>query len=87
MTRAIFVPQGINVYKFCFSEPIVCILIAQTTLFTQSHYTNLIFCLDLFNPFAKQTTQCCVTYKMVLRVDTMMQNSIKYRVVHSFFEK
>ena len=75
MTRAIYVPLGINVYTFCFSESIVCILIAQTTLFTQSHYTNLIVCLYLFNPFAKQTTQYCGTYKMVLRTDTVMQNS------------
>ena len=87
MTRAIYVPLGINVYKFCFSEPIVCILYAQTTLFTQSHYSNLIFCLHLFNPFAKQTIQYCVMYKMVLRTDTVMQNSTKYRVVNRFFEK
>ena len=87
MARAIYVSLGINVYKFCFSEPIVCILIAQTTLFTQSHYTNLIFCLHLFDLFAKQTTQYCVAYKMVLRTDTVMQNNTKYRVVHRFFEK
>ena len=87
MTRAIYFSLGINVYTFCFSERIVCILIAQTTLFTQSHYTNLIFCLHLFNPFARQTTQYCVTYKMMYRTNRVMQNSIKYRVVHSFFEK
>ena len=87
MTRAIYVPLGIYVYTFCFSEPIVCILIAQTTLFTQSHYDNLVFCLHLFNPFAKQTTQYCVTYKIVLHTDTVMQSSTKYRVVHRFFEK
>ena len=42
MTRAIHVPLGIYVYTFCFSEPIVCILIAQTTLFT-SHITIICF--------------------------------------------
>ena len=87
MTRAICVPLGIYVYTFCFSEPVVCILIAQTTLFTQSQYDNLVFCLRLFNPFAKQTTQYCVTYKIVLHTDTVMQSSTKYRVVHKFFEK
>ena len=87
MTRAIYVPLGINVYTFCFSEPIVCILIAQTTLFTQSHYNNSVFCLHLFNPFAKQTTQYCVMNKIVLRTDTVMQNSTKYRVGLRFFEK
>ena len=87
MTRAIYVPLGINVYTFCFGESIVRILVAQTPLFTQSHYTNLIFCLHLLNLFAKQTTQHCVTYKMVLRTNTVMQNSTKYRVVHRYFEK
>ena len=87
MTRAISVPLGINVYTFCLSEPKVCILIAQMTVFTQSHYNNLIFCLHLFNPYAKQTTQYCVTYEMVLRTDTVMQTSRKYRVVYRFFEK
>ena len=87
MTRAIYVPLGINVYTFCFREPIICILIVQTTLFTQSYYNNLVFCLHLFNPFAKQTTQFCATYKMVLRTDTTMQNSTKYKVVHTFFKK
>ena len=87
MTRALYVPLGIYVYTFCFSEPVVCILIAQTTLFTQSHYDNLVFWLHLFNPFAKQTTQYCVTYKIVLHTDTVMQSITKYRVVHRFFEK
>ena len=87
MIRAIYIPLGINVYTFCFSEPIVCILIAQTTLFTQSRDNNLVFCLHLFNPFAKQTTQYCVAYKAVLRTDTMTQNSTKYRVAQTFFKK
>ena len=86
MTRAIYVPLGINVYTFCFSEPLICILIAQTTLFTPLHDNNLVFCLHLFNPFAKQTTQYCVTNKMVLSTDTVMNNITKYRVVYRFLK-
>ena len=72
-----YVALGINAYSFCFSKPKVCVLIAQSTLFTQSHYNNLFFCLHQFNPFAKQTTQYRITYKIVLHTDTMLQNSTK----------
>ena len=53
----------------------------------QSHYNDLFFCLDLFNSFAKQATQYYATSKMVLHTDTMLQNSAKYRFVHTFFKK
>ena len=65
MTRAIYVPLGIYVNTFCFSEPIVCFLIGQTTLFTQSHYNNLVFCLHLFNPLQNKQFSTVLRAKQI----------------------
>ena len=70
---------GSGAYACRFNEPIVCILIAQSSVFTLSHYNNLLFCLHLFTPFAKQTTkqlnyaQDHVTHRFKLQ-NTVEQN-------------